>query len=114
MAKHKSLFRPEEWPPEFEKIETDNRVKHSGTIKSKLIMYHTLVKQYIYTIYVFNPSKNIFENLGEYVFIGEDALSYKFELMHTQMSNIDFSEITLPKMCDDRYFFEANNPVGLG
>ena len=111
MKKHSPVFKPEYWTPLLKQLEIVNRQRHSGTIKSAAVMIHTLVKQYIYTIYIYNASKQIFECIGDYRFIGDDSLNYKFEEVNSKLSNIDFHEITLPKMVDDRYFFQANNSI---
>lgn len=98
---------PEGWPDAIKNMSTENGRKHSGTIKTGAIVYHTMVPSYLYGIYVFNASKGIFEYLGEYMFIREDSLSYLFKEVKSELSNIEVHEITILKMLDDRVFFQA-------
>lgn len=96
----------EKWTPLMKQFATVNAQKHMGTIKSGAIVIHTLVKQCLYNVYMYNITKGIYEMLGTYRFIGEDSLNYKFEEVGSPLSNIEYHEITLPKPCDDRYFFQ--------
>lgn len=105
--KRLKLFKPDAWPPLLRQLEVVNQRKHAGTIKSSAFVIHTMIKNYRYEIYMYNASKDIFENIGTYAFIGEDSLNYLFEEVETKLSNVEFSMITLPKMLDDRYFFRA-------
>lgn len=100
-----NVLRPTAWVPLLKQYEIVNSRRHLGTIKSGPIVIHTLVKETEYIIFIFNASKDVFEKLGRYRFTGEDALNYQFEEIESAMSNVDFKTITLPKMCDDRYFF---------
>ena len=114
--KHNFLL-PAAWGPLLKQYEMVNSRRHLGTIKSGPIVIHTLVKETEYIIFVYNASKDMFEKLGRYRFIGEDGLNYQFEKIESSMSmlHVDFKTITLLKMCDDRYFFVSiqSNDVGV-
>lgn len=103
----KIKMKPEYWPPLIKQLESVNAHRHVGTIISGMFMIHTLLKEYIYTVHIYNADKDIFETIGKYKFVGEDALSYQFEEVETALSNVDIHMITLPKICCDRYFFQA-------
>jgi hypothetical protein len=100
-------FNSSGWPPLLQQLGIVNKRKHAGTIKASAIVIHTMVRNYTYEIYMYNVSKDIWENIGTYKFIGEDALNYQFEEVESKLSNIEFKTITLPKTMDDRYFFRA-------
>lgn len=112
--KRNTQYKPDDWPPLLKQLAIVNNSRHAGTIKSSAFIIHTLVKQYEYTIYIYNPSKNIFENIGNYRYLGEDSLNYRFIEVKSNLSNIEWTTITLPKMCDDRYFFQAINSYSPG
>lgn len=109
-----NVLRPTAWNPLLKQYEIVNSRRHLGTIKSGMIIIHTLVKETEYIIFIFNASKDVFEKLGRYRFMGEDALNYQFEEIESSMSHIDFKTITLPKICDDRYFFMSIQPNDIG
>lgn len=107
--KNNKQMKPEHWPPLLKQLEIVNSHRHVGTIRSGIFMIHTMLKQFVYTIYIYNAEKDFFEKIGKYRFIDEDSLSYRFAEVESTLSNIDIHEITLPKICSDRYFFQAES-----
>ena len=105
MIRKQLPIKPSSWDQSMISTAKRNAFYHSGTIRSGELIVHTLVNQCVYRVYVYNVSKNIYEEIGLCRFIGDDALHYQFEIIQTPMSNIDYHTITISKLMDDRYFF---------
>lgn len=103
-------MKPEHWPPLLKQLAKVNGQRHQGTIRTSAFMVHTLVRNADYNVWMFNAGKNVYEEIGVYTFVGEDSLSYQFHEVESKLSNIEIHDITLPKICDDRYFFQSIIP----